>query len=56
LPVYESPEDAEMAFYVAIENRDVDAMMDVWSGSDDVVCMPTVGSRSSRPVNPCVFA
>jgi len=39
LPVYESPEDAEMAFYVAIENRDVDAMMDVWSGSDDVVCI-----------------
>ena len=39
MPVYKSPEDAEMAFYVAIENRDVDAMMDVWSGSDDVVCI-----------------
>lgn len=37
--LFDSPEDAEMAFYVAIENRDVDAMMDVWSGSDDVVCI-----------------
>lgn len=36
---YLTPEDAEMAFYSALERSDVEAMMDVWLDNDCIVCI-----------------
>lgn len=36
---YLTPEDAEMAFYDAMERGDLDAMKRVWSDDDGVVCI-----------------
>lgn len=45
LPPYPTPEDAEIAFYEAIENADLDRLMAVWSDDDDIVCLHPNGHR-----------
>lgn len=37
--VFPTPQDAEAAFYEAIERFDLDAMMEVWSDDDEVSCI-----------------
>lgn len=38
-PIYTSAADAEAAFYAALAQSDLDAMMSVWSEDDEVVCI-----------------
>ena len=42
---YTSPQDAETAFYEALESGDVDAMMDVWAEDEELVCVHPGGPR-----------
>lgn len=46
-PIFATPEDAETAFYEALENADLDAMMEVWADDEDVVCIHPAGPRLS---------
>ena len=43
--LFATPEDAEQAFYEAIEARDLDALMAVWAEDDEVVCVHPNGQR-----------
>lgn len=43
--IFATPDDAEQAFYEALTQGDLDAMMAVWSEDDDVVCVQPGGSR-----------
>ena len=36
---FASPQDAEDAFYDAIDDKDLSAMMAVWDDADDVACL-----------------
>ena len=40
-----SPQEAETAFYEALERADLDAMMEVWSDDDEVSCIHPGGPR-----------
>lgn len=40
-----TPQDAEAAFYAALERADLDAMMEVWSEDDEVSCVHPGGAR-----------
>lgn len=42
---YKTPEDAEAAFYDAIERGDIDALENVWSNDDNVVCIHPGATR-----------
>jgi ketosteroid isomerase-like protein len=42
---FPTPQDAEAAFYEALERADLDAMMEVWSDEDDVSCIHPGGPR-----------
>ena len=42
---FATPQDAEAAFYEAIERNDVEAMMEVWSDDDEVSCIHPGGER-----------
>ncbi|MDD5298671.1 MAG: nuclear transport factor 2 family protein [Rhodocyclaceae bacterium] len=42
---FASPQEAESAFYDALERADLDAMMGVWAGDDEVVCIHPGGPR-----------
>ena len=42
---YNTPEEAEAAFYHSFEHRDPKAMMVVWDEADDVVCVHPFGTR-----------
>ena len=42
---FETPEDAQAAFYEALEHADVEAMMEVWSPDEEIVCVHPGGSR-----------
>jgi ketosteroid isomerase-like protein len=42
-----TPQEAETAFYEALERADVDAMMEVWSDDDEVSCIHPGGPRVS---------
>ncbi len=44
---FPTPEDAEAAFYEAIERGDVEAMMEVWSDDDEILCVHPGGPRLS---------
>lgn len=44
--IYTTPQEAEAAFYEAIEKADLEAMMAVWA-DDDVVCVHPGGARLS---------
>ena len=45
--IYTTPQDAEAAFYEALEKSDLDAMMAVWADDDDIVCVHPGGARVS---------
>jgi ketosteroid isomerase-like protein len=42
---FNSPEEAEAAFYKAIEQADVIAMMAVWAEDEEVICVHPGGER-----------
>ena len=44
---YPTAQDAEAAFYEALEAADVDAMMEIWSDDEDIVCIHPGGPRFS---------
>ncbi|WP_407279908.1 nuclear transport factor 2 family protein [Aromatoleum evansii] len=44
-PVYTTALEAEAAFYDALARSDLDAMMQVWSEDDEVVCIHPDGAR-----------
>lgn len=44
---YPTPQDAEAAFYEALETGDFEAMMQVWSDDEEVVCVHPGGPRIS---------
>ncbi len=41
---FQTPREAETAFYAAFIKRDVDAMMTVWAESDDISCIHPLGA------------
>ncbi|HSD36809.1 MAG TPA: nuclear transport factor 2 family protein [Rhodocyclaceae bacterium] len=43
--IYATPDDAEQAFYEALSRGDLEAMMNVWSEDEEVVCVQPGGSR-----------
>lgn len=44
---FPTPEDAEAAFYEAIERGDIEAMMEVWADDEEIVCVHPGGPRLS---------
>lgn len=42
---FATPHDCEAAFYEALERHDLEAMMEVWSDDDDIICVHPGGSR-----------
>jgi ketosteroid isomerase-like protein len=42
---FPTPQDAEAAFYEALERADLDAMMEVWSDDEEVSCIHPDGPR-----------
>ncbi|HTY02100.1 MAG TPA: nuclear transport factor 2 family protein [Rhodocyclaceae bacterium] len=44
-PIFPTPQDAEAAFYDAIERADLDALMSIWSEDEEVVCVHPGGAR-----------
>jgi ketosteroid isomerase-like protein len=44
-PLYTTPQDAEAAFYDALERADLDAMMAVWAEDEEIVCVLPGGPR-----------
>jgi ketosteroid isomerase-like protein len=50
-PVFDTPEDAEHAFYRAFEKADLEAMMATWADADDVVCIHPGGNRLVGPTD-----
>ena len=47
--IFPSPEDAEHAYYEALRTGDADALMDVWSEDEEVVCIHPSGPRHVGP-------
>lgn len=37
--MFATPEEAQLAFYHAFEQNDLDAMMRVWDSTDDILCI-----------------
>jgi uncharacterized protein (TIGR02246 family) len=44
-PLYPTAQDAESAFYEALERADLEAMMAVWAEDEDVLCVHPAGPR-----------
>jgi ketosteroid isomerase-like protein len=44
-PFYATPQDAESAFYDALERGDLEAMMNVWAEDEEIICVHPGGSR-----------
>ena len=42
---FPTPQDAEAAFYEALETADLDAMMEVWAEDEEIVCVHPGGPR-----------
>ena len=42
---FPTPQDAESAFYEALESADLDAMMEVWAEDEEIVCVHPGGPR-----------
>jgi len=42
---YPTPQDAEAAFYEALESGNLDAMMEVWAKDQEIVCVHPGGER-----------
>jgi ketosteroid isomerase-like protein len=45
--VFATPQDAEAAFYEALQRADLEAMMEVWSVDDEILCVHPGGPRLS---------
>ena len=43
--IFPTPQDAEAAFYDALERNDLDAMMEVWADDEEIVCVHPSGPR-----------
>ena len=43
--IFPTAQDAENAFYQALERSDLEAMMAVWSEDEDIVCVHPAGQR-----------
>ena len=43
--IFPTAQDAENAFYEALERSDLDAMMQVWSEDEEIVCVHPAGQR-----------
>ncbi len=43
---FATPQDAEAAFYDALERADLDAMMRIWAEDEEVVCIHAQGDRA----------
>ena len=43
--IFPTAQDAENAFYEALERSDLEAMMQVWSEDEEIVCVHPVGQR-----------
>jgi len=43
---FATPQDAEVAFYDAIERADLDAMLGIWAEDEEVVCVHPQGERA----------
>jgi ketosteroid isomerase-like protein len=43
--IFSSPQDAEAAFYDALQRADLDAMMEIWSAEEEVSCIHPNGAR-----------
>ena len=43
--IFPTAQDAENAFYEALERADLEAMMAVWSEDDEIVCVHPAGQR-----------
>lgn len=46
-PIFTSPVDVESAFYDALERADLEAMMNVWSEDEEILCIHPGGARLS---------
>jgi len=46
-PIFATPQDAEAAFYDALERADLEAMMSVWAEDEEIVCVHPGGPRLS---------
>jgi ketosteroid isomerase-like protein len=44
-PIFPTPQDAEAAYYDALERGDLDAMMAVWSEDEEIACIHPGGPR-----------
>lgn len=44
---FATPQDAEIAFYEAFEQKDLSAMMAVWAEDEEIVCIHAGGERLS---------
>jgi ketosteroid isomerase-like protein len=49
-PFYTTAEEAEEAFYEAIGEANLDALMAVWSDDEEIVCIHPTGQRMDGPV------
>ena len=43
--IFATPQDAEAAFYEALERADLEAMMAVWAEDEEIVCVHPAGPR-----------
>lgn len=43
--IFPTAQDAENAFYEALERADIEAMMTVWSEDEEIVCVHPAGQR-----------
>ena len=43
--IFPAAQDAENAFYEALERCDLDGMMAVWAEDEDIVCIHPTGAR-----------
>ena len=46
--IFPTPQDAESAFYEALERADLEQMMAVWSEDEEIVCVHPGGPRLCR--------
>ena len=47
--IFPTPQDAEAAFYEALEHADLEAMMAVWAEDEEIVCVHPTGPRLAGP-------
>jgi ketosteroid isomerase-like protein len=46
---YTTPQEAEDAYYDAIEAQDIETMMEVWDGSEEIICLlPMMPAQQGR--------